>query len=212
MAYDGPNPYPITAGGTGATSDTQARINLGLEIGVDVQAFNTNLQEISALGPFVDGDLIIGSSVAPKLRRGPLISSDGSITWTFGNGTIDGVVSGGASATYIDGVTAWTNVTGTSQALAINQGYQANNAGLCTLTLPATAALGTVIKIRGYGAGGWLIAQNASQQIILGAKGATTSGTGGSVSSTNRYDQITLFCAVANTVWTASWDGVLTPV
>lgn len=211
MAYDGPNPYPISAGGTGAQTDAQARINLGLEIGVDVQAFSTNLQEISVLGPFVDGDLIIGSSASPNLRKGALTSTGGTILWTFGNGTINGEVASPGS-TWVDGVTAWTNVTGTTQALAVNQGYIANNAGTVTLTLPATAAQGTVIKIRGYGAGGWTVAQNASQQIILGAKGTTTSGTGGSVSSTNRYDQISLFCTVANTIWTASWDGVLTPV
>ena len=131
---------------------------------------------------------------------------DGSSYWSIPGPS---AVAGGA---YVDGVTGYTDVTGTSQTLAVNQGYQSNNAGLVTLTLPSTAAFGTIIKIRGYGAGGWTVAQNASQQIILGAKGATTVGTGGSVSSTNRYDKITPFCAVANTTWTAEWDGVLTPV
>lgn len=36
-----------------------------------------------------DGELLIGSSVSPRIRKGTLTSNDGSITITFGNGTID---------------------------------------------------------------------------------------------------------------------------
>jgi hypothetical protein len=41
---------PITLGGTGANTAVQARDNLGVEIGVDVQGYNINLQAISQLG------------------------------------------------------------------------------------------------------------------------------------------------------------------
>src|SRR4051812_14224924 len=43
----------------------------------------------------------------------------------------------------------WSEVTGTSQAAAVNNGYITNNAGLVTVTLPVTAALGTIIEICG---------------------------------------------------------------
>lgn len=44
-----------------------------------------------------DGQLLIGSAVVPNIRVGSLGSSDGSITWTVGNGTITGQVTGGAT-------------------------------------------------------------------------------------------------------------------
>ncbi len=94
----------------------------------------------------------------------------------------------------------WTDVTGTTQSMAANSGYISDNSGLVTLTLPPTAALGTVLSVAGNGAGGWLIAQNASQNIKFGNQ-TTTTGTGGSLASTNRYDQIDLLCTVANTTW-----------
>lgn len=111
------------------------------------------------------------------------------------------------------GIFQWTEVTGTSATMVGNNGYIANNAGVVTLTLPATAVVGKEISVVGQGAGGWLIAQNASQTINVGSS-ATTSGTGGSVASTNRYDSINLICTVANTTWTTVGgpQGILTIV
>jgi hypothetical protein len=99
------------------------------------------------------------------------------------------------------GGTTWSTVTGTSQSMAVNSGYVANNAGVVTMTLPTTAAVGDVIYVTGLGTGGWSIAQNASQLIHVGSLASTT-GVGGSVSSTNQYDTIGIRCIVANTTWT----------
>lgn len=94
----------------------------------------------------------------------------------------------------------WTNVTGTTQSITPNVSYTANNAGLVTFTLPTAATAGTIISIEGNGAGGWTIAQNASQSVNFLSQ-TTTVGTGGSLSSTNRYDRVQLRCVVANTTW-----------
>jgi len=94
----------------------------------------------------------------------------------------------------------WIDVTAVSQQMAVNNGYITNNGALVTLTLPATSVVGDTLAIVGLGAGGWLIAQNAGQIIHIGSVASTT-GVGGSVASTNRYDSLRLVCVVASTEW-----------
>ena len=95
----------------------------------------------------------------------------------------------------------WVNVTGATQAMAINTAYISNDTStLVTLTLPATAAIGSVVQVQGAGSGLYTIAQNASQVINFNQLASTT-GTGGSVSSTSQFDSITLVCITANTTW-----------
>lgn len=94
----------------------------------------------------------------------------------------------------------WNDVTGTSASMSVNNGYSSNNVSLVTLTLPSTAVFGSRISVSGYNTGLWKIAQNSSQVIHFGAVDTTT-GVGGSLAATSRYDQISLICSVANTDW-----------
>jgi len=138
-------------------------------------------------------------------------NTGGAITPSAGNINIVGagnVSVAGAGSTLTISIPpaglAINDVTGTTQALAINNAYIADNAALVTFTLPATAVQGSYIQIIGNGAGGWSIAQNANQSIKVNNL-STTTGTGGSLSSTNRYNSVQLFAAVggASTVWVA---------
>jgi hypothetical protein len=95
----------------------------------------------------------------------------------------------------------WNEETGTSATMAVDNGYVANNAALVTLTLPATAAFGTKIRVAGKGDGGWAIAQNAGQTIIWDEAASTTTGVGGSLASTDDYDAVELLCITADTDW-----------
>jgi hypothetical protein len=103
-------------------------------------------------------------------------------------------------ATAGSGGMTWTREAGAAVAMAVMHGYINTNAGLTTLTLPAVATVGQVIGIQGEGAGGWIIAQNAGQNIQYGNI-TTTVGVGGSLASTDLFDSITLMCRVANTSW-----------
>ena len=94
----------------------------------------------------------------------------------------------------------WNNVTGTTQAMVASNAYVANNAGLVTFTLPATAAFGDVFMVVGYGAGGWAIAQNALQSIAMGALTSTV-GITGSIASTLASNVVSIVCIVANTTF-----------
>jgi len=93
-----------------------------------------------------------------------------------------------------------TVITGTTQNAATNNVYITNNASLVTITAPTTCAVGDWLEIEGLGAGGWKLAQNASQNIHMGSS-VTTTGTSGYLSSNNAYDSISMTCAVANTTW-----------
>lgn len=96
----------------------------------------------------------------------------------------------------------WAEVTGTTQAAAVNYGYIANNASRVTITLPDTAPLGSIVEIVGKGAGGWKIAQNAGETVYMGVS-QTTAGVSGYIQSTLSRDVIRLVCITANTEWNA---------
>jgi hypothetical protein len=93
--------------------------------------------------------------------------------------------------------------------MSANTGYVTDNAGPVVYTLPTAATNygDTVIVVGGSsGTGGWQIKQNALQTIEFGAA-PTTTGTGGSLTSTNQYDSIILRCitnGTASSTWTAS--------
>lgn len=116
-------------------------------------------------------------------------------------------ITNGAGSITVAGVgggLSWAVVTGTTQAAAINSGYIANNAGLVTVTLPSTSAVGSVVAVTGMNnATGWKVAQNAGNQIFFGTS-STTAGAGGSLASTNIYDTVYLLCVTANANWIAT--------
>jgi hypothetical protein len=176
VGYDG-------AGTFNGNSVTQHSLILG----------GANSHTINNLGVATNGQIPIGSTGADPVLA--TLTGGTGVTIANGAGTITINASGGALN--------WTDVTGTTQAMAVNNGYTANNAGLVTLTLPATAAYGTIMAVVGKGAGGWLIAQNSGQTIHFGATN-TTSGATGSLASTKQYDVVWLLCTVANTDFTVT--------
>ena len=105
---------------------------------------------------------------------------------------------GATGAVLADAVT-WSVITA-DQTAVINRGYFTNKATRLTLTLPTTAAVGSVLRVSGMTAGGWKIAQNASEVIHFG-KTDTTAGIFGYLESTLARDSVELICCVADNEW-----------
>jgi hypothetical protein len=140
-----------------------------------------------------NGQLLIGSTgLAPSAAT---LTAGTNITITEGAGSIT------INAAGTTGIT-WAEVTGDTQAMAVNNGYIANNAAdRVVFTLPATAALGSVFHVLGKGAAGWRVAQNADQFLRFGSA-VTTTGTDGQLNSSNAFDAVTVVCITANTGFT----------
>jgi hypothetical protein len=155
--------------------------------------------------------LVVSSLTADRTITFPdatgSVITTGNLTSITSTGTIGtGVWQGTAIAdSYISSAATWNtiltwSVITSSQTAVINKGYITNSGSLITVTLPTTAAVGSVVRVSGMGAGGWKIAQNASGVIHFG-KTDTTTGTGGYISSTLTRDGVELVCCVANNEW-----------
>lgn len=164
----------IAYGGTGATSASGA---------------------FDALSPMTTGgDIIYGGASGTGTR----LANGASGQYLQSNG-------GTSAPSWVTPASAgnlpWTEVTGTSQSAAVNNGYICNNASRVTVTLPTTAAVGDVVRIVGKGAGGWRLAQNSSELVYFDDV-TTTTGVGGYLESSKQHNCITVICTVANTEWT----------
>lgn len=181
----------IARGGTGASS-----FNVN---GVVLSGSTTTSPHTAVT--LADGQVVIGSSTGAPTAAS--ITAGTGITVTPGHNSITIASSGGAGISWVDQATS-------SATLAVNTGYVCNNGStLITFTLPAIAAEGSVIEIAGNSAGGWTVTQAAGQSIKLGSQTSTT-GTGGSISSSNAGDCVRLLCVVANTTFRAlsGWGNI----
>jgi hypothetical protein len=152
----------------------------------------TGIPVLTALA--IDGQVIIGSTAG----------SPAAATLTAGTGISITNASNSITIATTGAGFAWTDVTGATQALSVENGYVTDRGGGVTYTLPATASLGDEIIIIGK-LGLTTIAQNAGQSIRMSGS-ISTVGVGGSVAGTNVGDCITLNCTTsgASTVWIAT--------
>lgn len=202
------SPLDVAHGGTGKNSIASNAVLIGNGVGAVSSVSPTNppgslLQSSGTSAPPAytsaiypssaqSGDLIYGSATNTysRLNIGAnnqiLAVSSGIPAWT------------NASPEYL----SWNNVTGTTQAIVVNNGYLANNASLVIFTLPATAVQFSKIQVIGVGAGGWKITLNNSQKITwLGS--SSTVGTSGFIASVDVNACVTLRAVVggAATFW-----------
>jgi hypothetical protein len=154
---------------------------------------------VGSTAALTDGQLLIGNSGNPPSVA--TLSAGTNIGITNAAGTVTVNCTGAAAVTWIEATIATT--------LAVNKGYITKIAipGLLTYTLPATAVQGDTIEIVGYSAGGFSIAQNATNQSIRLGNVTSTIGVGGSVSSTLASDSLKMVCVTggASTEWVITY-------
>lgn len=106
------------------------------------------------------------------------------------------------TVTTTGGGITWNNITVVGPTtMAVNNGYTADDAAAqVQLLLPIAAAYGSVIRVVGTQAMGWIIQQNAGQIIINGAA-TTTLGDTGTLASSSGFETVELLCTVTNTTF-----------
>ncbi len=118
----------------------------------------TNLVNLNAsqLTGGTVADARLSSNVA-LLNAGQTFSGANNFT-NFGNSF--------TGSFFGNGLVGWVATNGTAIQADIDHGYLLTNSQLVTVTLPANPNVGDIVRISGAGAGGWQIAQGASQSII----------------------------------------------
>lgn len=202
-------------GGDSITADGSGNWAGSLALTGDLSIDNLNLNGNTLISTDTDGDINItpngdGEVVLDgvgwsSLTNGQLfIGNTGSVptaaTLTAGSGI--GLVNAAGSITISStgggGGFTWNYVSGTSSATAAGNGYITDNASLVTLTLPASITRGQGIAVQNVGAGLVRIAQGAGQTLNWGAS-STTTGAGGYIEITLRYNGFIILCTTDDT-------------
>jgi len=154
----------------------------------------------------------------------------GDLLYASASNTVSSLAVGstGQVLTVVAGAPAWAAATGggltfntvttSTQAMAVNNTYYSTYAGTCVMTLPVSAAVGSIIEIITDTSHLIQIAQNSGQLIYCGALNGvsqvTTTGTGGSITTVDPNTVIAIKCIVTDTTWTViyannnSYSGV----
>lgn len=162
----------LRADGTNWVATTATYPNVATGTGTILRADGTNWVPSTATYPNTAGAV------------GNVLTSDGT-NW----------ISSSSSSTSI----TWVAITA-DQTAAINTNYLCNKAGLLTLTIPTTAAVGSVIGVMNINTAlGVKILSANPGQLILGTVSASANT--GHLDSINLGDSLFLVCVVANTTW-----------
>ena len=138
-------------------------------------------------GSMNNGDIIIGSnSGTPAVAT---LSAGTGISITNGANTI--------SIASTSGV-AWDDAITTPITVAPDTGYLADNgATLSVFNLPIAPQFGTIVRVSGFSAGGWIINAGIGDSFQIGETAGTTS-----VASANQWDTIELlYSGSTNLTW-----------
>lgn len=140
-----------------------------------------------------DGQLLIGSTVAPNIRVGTLASGDGSVTITNGAGTIDLSVAGGSAITSVSATNASIDFIQTGTVENINFGN--TNLVLGSDIIGLTSGNNNV----GMGLTALNNVTSGEQNVAIGTQSLQLLTTGSANTSIGRNSQASLSNGLSNT-------------
>jgi hypothetical protein len=204
VTFIGGNNITTTGGINTVTFDVTGTTNHAVQVG-------NATGSLTSLAVGVTGSVFLGNtgadpSFSAAMTNGQLIiGSTGNLpvlaTITAGAGIGITNAAGAITISQTSGNLTWSNIN-SSGNLVVNTGVNCTGGAALSLALPATSAVGDVIRIVLDGSTSWTITQAANQQIRVGAV-TTTLGVGGSINSIAQGDFIEMVCKTANLVWTA---------
>ena len=117
----------------------------------------SNAQIITLANALPVGSGGLGITTTPSNGQIPIGNGTNYIAATLTEGAGINITNGAGTITISAdaGGVEWSTIAGTTQAAAVDNGYIVGNATTTTITLPATADIGSTVAIRGLGAGGW---------------------------------------------------------
>ena len=170
-AITGITDIAIADGGTGASTATGARTNLGLAIGSDIQAYDSNLDDISELS-VADGNIIVGNGTKFVAESGSTARNSlglGSIAVQESSNVVitGGKITGITDVAVSDGGTgaSTTSDARTNLGLEIGSDVQAYDTELKAIA-GLTSMANKGIQFTGAGSAGTFDLTNAAKTLI----------------------------------------------
>lgn len=171
-------------------------------VGTVTEAMRISSTQVTTLAqPLPVGSGGLGITTVPTNGQIPIGNGTTYTAATLTAGSNISITNAAGSVTIAaSGVTTWQTISA-NQALVASNGYICiSPGGALSLSLPATAAVGTIIEVVLAGATSWTVTQAAGQQVFMGNVSSTLGATG-TVASTAAGDSIRMVCTVANTTW-----------
>ena len=151
-------------------TNPDVRLRVWFDDGTHGPQLLTPDQRIAAVGYAMMADNVKdGAITSAKLAVGAVgsaqLAANLTVTGTVTAGTIQG-----------KGAVPWQEATAASVQAESNKGYFANSASQVTFTLPPAPAVGDVVRFSAVGAGGWALAQNANQSVLVASAASSMGG------------------------------------
>jgi hypothetical protein len=162
----------------------------------------TNISDNNSSEPL---SVVQGGTGFASCVQGDIVYASGTNTFSkLAIGVTNTALRSTGSAPIWDGTNPpFFTSTSASSALtaAVSTGYLLTSGSTQTVTLPTTFVAGAQIAVQSVGAGGFILKAGTGTTIQYGTQPTSS---GGTLSSSNRYDNCFVIGIVANTTWSVT--------